>query len=671
MPETGMSAASRGQSPRSRGRRDGDERTPLLGESRDFGAVESRPAPINVSRQGYGSDLEDLDCNESDLLLARSVSSTPSGLAPEALESAMLRNRSRSGGSRCRPSWVHEHGERQTLEPATAEEAEADYGSEGPFTSRRHDAEAGTVATAKPQDTQREFLIDTDNRRFWAVFVGAMTTFFIACFDGTIMASSHPVITSYFRSSNSASWLSTAFLLTNTAFQPMVGRLSDSVGRKSPYLVTVAIFAVATLWGALARSMTSFIIARALCGLGAGGTIALGNIIISDLVPIERRGAYQSYINIVYGIGAAAGAALGGLMADRLGWRWEFGIQVPPLVLMLFVTAWVIPADLGLYEKRETLMEAVKAFDFAGSLLLTTSITFLILGLNLGGNVLPWSHPFIVASLIASGVCFPVCLWVESRAKRPILPLELLHSSPRANIIFSNFLASFLMNAILFNAPLFFQAVLLTSATESGLYLVVPTAMASACGTLTGFLITWTRRLKWPLTLGTSLNVLGTAALASIQRGWPTPSYLLFLIPSSMGQGFQFPGTFVALLASSTQREQAVVTSTLMLWRALGSVLGVAASSLVLQNALVRYLSLYVVADGVDGRDEAWKRALIARVRESVEAVARLADEGVREQVVLSYQAAVRVTFLCCVAVAVLSAALIAPIRLPRLGDRK
>ncbi|RYP05689.1 hypothetical protein DL765_009761 [Monosporascus sp. GIB2] len=543
-----------------------------------------------------------------------------------------------------------------------------------PVNISRHDAEAGTVATAKSQNTQREFLIDTDNRRFWTVFVGIMATYFMGCFDATIMASSHPVITSYFRSSNRASWLSTAFLLTNTAFQPMVGRLSDSVGRKTPYLVTVTIFAVATLWCALARSMTSFIMARALCGLGAGGTIALGNIIISDLVPIERRGTYQSYMNIAYGIATASGAALGGLMADRLGWRWEFGIQVPPLILAFFVTAWVIPADLGLYEKRETLTEAVKAFDFAGSLLLTTSITFLISGLNMGGNVLPWSHPFIIASLVAAGVCFPVCLWVESRAKRPMLPLELLHSSPRANIIFANFLAAFLMNAILFNAPIFFQAVLLTSATESGLYLVVPTVMASTCGALTGFLITWTRRLKWPLTLGTSLIVLGTAALSSMQRGWPTPLYILFLLPfpaSSMGQGFQFPGTFVALLASSTQREQAVVTSTLMLWRALGNVLGVAASSLVLQNALFRYLSLNVIADGVDGRDEAWKHALIARVRESVEAVARLADESVREQVVLSYQAAVRVTFLCCVVVAVVSATLIAPIRLPRLGDRK
>jgi hypothetical protein len=62
------------------------------------------------------------------------------------------------------------------------------------------------------------------------------------------------------------------------------------------------------------------------------------------------------------------------------------------------------------------------------------------------------SHPFIIASLVTFGVCFPTCLYVESRAERPIMPLVLLHSAPRANIIFSNALASFLLNAILFNA---------------------------------------------------------------------------------------------------------------------------------------------------------------------------------------------------------------------------
>jgi hypothetical protein len=61
-----------------------------------------------------------------------------------------------------------------------------------------------------------------------------------------------------------------------------------------------------------------------------------------------------------------------------------------------------------------------------------------------------------------------------------------------------------------------------------------------------------------------------------------------------------FPATFMAVLAVSEQAEQAVVTSTLILWRSLGTVLGVASSSLVLQNALLYYLNEKVVGPDKD-----------------------------------------------------------------------
>ncbi|KAI5867017.1 major facilitator superfamily domain-containing protein [Durotheca rogersii] len=638
-------------------------------------------APIAIRRgdgdeydDGYSSDA-DLDPNESDMLVARSFTSGASGLAPESFQSAMLRGRRRSRSTMRQPSLGVRSIASVSPRPITREGRQhPDTSSSSTLASDGEhpidvDVDVDLEVNGENGAKVPSFLIETDNRQFWIVFLSIMLTHFIACFDGTIMASSHPVITSYFRSSNSASWLSTAFLLTSTAFQPIVGRLSDTLGRKVPYLVTIVIFSLATLWCALANSMTSFILARAACGLGAGGTMGLGNIIVSDLVPIERRGAYQSYINIVYGLAAAAGAALGGLMADTLGWRWEFGVQVPPLILCFFIASLCIPGDLGKHDKHRSFVQAMKGFDFGGSALLTTSTAFLILGLNLGGNVLSWSHPFVIGALVTFAVCFPLFLYVESRHERPIMPLALLHNAPRANLIFSNFIASFLLNAILFNTPLFFQAVLLTSATKSGLYLVVPTMAASATGTLTGFLISRTRRLKWPLTLGATGYLVGTGVLAgALRRGTgPTWVYLACLAPASVGQGFQFPGTFMAVLAVSAHREQAVVTSTLVLWRALGSVLGVSGSSLVLQNALLRYLERLVV----DAPDPAAKARLIARVRQSVEAVAALPPASpLRAQVVASYEAAIRLTFLCCVAFAAVNVLLVLPIRLPRLGSR-
>lgn len=117
--------------------------------------------------------------------------------------------------------------------------------------------------------------------------------------------------------------------------------------------------------------------------LRESGTLVMGSIITSDLVPIEIRGTYQSYINIIYGAGSALGAATGGAIADLLGWRWEFGFQIPFLSLCLLLAIFVVPRDLGLQEgvKHESFSEAFMKFDYRGSILLTTSVTTLILGL--------------------------------------------------------------------------------------------------------------------------------------------------------------------------------------------------------------------------------------------------------------------------------------------------
>jgi len=73
-------------------------------------------------------------------------------------------------------------------------------------------------------------------------------------------------------------------------------------------------------------------------------------------------------------------------MADTLGWRWEFGIQLFPMALCLVTAYFSMPADLGLQsgKKKESLVQALRGFDTKGSITLTTSVTFLILGLVSG-----------------------------------------------------------------------------------------------------------------------------------------------------------------------------------------------------------------------------------------------------------------------------------------------
>ncbi|KAF7545119.1 hypothetical protein G7Z17_g9419 [Cylindrodendrum hubeiense] len=630
-----------------------------LSEPSNLAGPVSVPVPTH-RRRARGNDDGDAEIDAAEFeAVSRSLTTGGLFLQPESFENSMLR------------APVFNPNPRRDEEDAFDDDEEDEDSSldddcgpdeESPLLHRsrapskaRSEASAATIVGTP-------YLNNTSVTRFWFIFSQILMAYFISVFDGTIMASSHPVITSYFHASNSASWLSTAFLLTSTAFQPLLGRLSDSIGRKPLFVGCLGIFALATSWCGLAGSIESFILARAACGLGAGGIMTLGSIIISDLVPIEDRGTYQSLMNANYGVGSALGAATGGAMADYFGWRWEFGVQVPPLLLCMVISAVAIPDGLGIQGERKSVWQALREFDAKGSLLLTTSITFGILGLNLGGNVLPWSHPFVIASLVIFAVVFPLFIWVESWVHKPIMPLHLIRHSPRANLIFSNFIASLLGNSILFNIPLYFQAVLLTSATASGLRLVIPTIASSLTGTSVGFLVTYTRHLKWPVLTGSIFLLIGTIGLACLHRDLPQHMYLLILLPSSIGQGFQFPGTFMAILAASPQNEQAVVTSTLMLWRSLGQVLGIASSSLVLQNALLHYLNKFVQGDE---RDE-----IIRRVRSSVEEVLKL-EPPYQEQVVISYEAALRLTYITCIVFAFISVFLVLPIRLPRLGIRK
>ncbi|TVY52834.1 Vacuolar basic amino acid transporter 2 [Lachnellula cervina] len=242
------------------------------------------------------------------------------------------------------------------------------------------------------------------------------------------------------------------------------------------------------------------------------------------------------------------------------------------------------------------------------------------------------------------------------------MPLKLLIRNPRAGLIISNSIAAIIANAVTFNIPLYFQAVLLESATSSGLRLIVPSIAASTIGTATGFLITWTKDLKAPLVAGALLVLVGTVALSLMQRGMPGWAYLLFLVPQSMGQGFTFPATFMSVLAVSEQGEQAVVTSTLILWRSMGMVLGVATSSLVLQNALFHYLRIFVTGPDRD--------RVIEEVRKSVKAIPTL-DPVYREQVIDSYAASLRATLIMAAVLSVVTVFLTLPLRLPKLGQRK
>ena len=411
------------------------------------------------------------------------------------------------------------------------------------------------------------------------------------------MASIHPVVTSYFSASNAAAWLSTTFLITSIAFLPLFAPLSDILGRRIVWTVASTIFAVALVWCASAPSIGSLIAARTLCGIGAGGVYSMGSIILNDLVPIQKRAPFQSCIILALGLGQASGAALGGLLCDTIGWRGAFWVQIPGFVVCGVVAHMVVPKSLGPQlgkHSKGKFKVLIKTFDAAGMFTLALSVTCLILYLNLGGVVLPWSHPAMIISLIASIVGGGLFLCIETKVQYPVMPTRLLLGAPHANIFYANFFGSIIIAAIIFNAPLFFEAVKRESPTVAGLRLLAPFVALSVSGFLSCMTMSFINRIRPLMLFGAILMLMGTISVAFMSRALSSWISLVLLVPSFLGQGFLFPATYLCLLQTSPDAEHAIVTSTLILWRRLGSVMGVAISTLVVQYRLSHYLDAYV-----------------------------------------------------------------------------
>lgn len=119
-------------------------------------------------------------------------------------------------------------------------------------------------------------------RGFLWIQVAIMSNVFLYGFDGTITAATYAVISSEFDAANTASWLTTSYLITSTAFQPLYGRVSDIFGRRVCFFISTVTFALGCLGCAVADDILFLNCMRALTGFGGGGLMTMGMCSLRD-----------------------------------------------------------------------------------------------------------------------------------------------------------------------------------------------------------------------------------------------------------------------------------------------------------------------------------------------------------------------------------------------------
>lgn len=129
------------------------------------------------------------------------------------------------------------------------------------------------------------------------------------------------------------SWLASAYLIANAALQPLSGRLTDIYGRKAGLIFSNVFFAAGNLICGLARHQWVMILGRVVAGMGGGGLNTISSFVASDLVPLRKRGIYQGFGNICWGLGSGLGGVFGGWVHDRWGWRVAFLCQIPLILV--------------------------------------------------------------------------------------------------------------------------------------------------------------------------------------------------------------------------------------------------------------------------------------------------------------------------------------------------
>ncbi|KAH7130146.1 major facilitator superfamily domain-containing protein [Dendryphion nanum] len=415
---------------------------------------------------------------------------------------------------------------------------------------------------------------------------------FISNADGSLLLATHPVIASEFNALDDSSWLLTSFALASAAVMPLYGKLSDIYGRKMLLLVAYVLFALGLVLVGVGTSMTHLIIGRVISGAGASGMSTLVSILITDLVPLREVATWRAYINVVATTGRSIGGPLGGWLADTVGWRWSFLMQVPFTIVAIILIAVIIPSEKP-NDKDEGASTQSKfaRIDFTGAVLMTLSILAFLFPLEIGGVKLPWSSPYILG-LFGSGLAL-IALFIASQAyvaKEPILPLELLRNRDvLASMIVMTFLSSAQLG-LMFAVPLYFKITTRASNTVAGAHLVPAVAGNAIGGILSGVFIKRTGRYRVLALLAT---LIGSGAyLLLILRWHGHTNWLesLYILPGGLGMGIAQSALFIGLQAAIDPSHMAVATSSLYLASSIGMVAGMAGTSAVLQEMLRRGL---------------------------------------------------------------------------------
>jgi EmrB/QacA subfamily drug resistance transporter len=427
------------------------------------------------------------------------------------------------------------------------------------------------VSTAEAASAPQESGISKEK---WPILILLAAAQFLVVLDASITNVALPSIgIALHVSQDQLAWVVNAYVLTFGGFLLLGGRMADLLGRRRIFVAGLALFAVASLTAGLAQDETMLIVSRAVQGLGAAllSPAAL-SIVTATFAEGKERNTALGVWGAVAGGGGAVGVLLGGVLTEYLSWRWVFLVNVPIVMLVIFL----VPRTL-----RESKSEKeIKNYDVPGAISITAGLSLLVYAL-VNANSAGWGSTETIVLALAAVVLIVGFFFIESRASDPLVPFDIFSSRTRNGSYVVGLLLAASLFSMFFFVSLYMQQVLGWDALKAGLA-YLPLALTIMAGAILGSTLANRIGFKPVLAAGMVITALGLLWWTQISvDGTFLNDVLGPSVLAALGLGLSFPGATVGGTAGVRDDEAGLASGLINSAQQIGGALGLAILSAV------------------------------------------------------------------------------------------
>ncbi|EGW35142.1 multidrug-resistance transporte [Spathaspora passalidarum NRRL Y-27907] len=393
-------------------------------------------------------------------------------------------------------------------------------------------------------------------------FISLFLCLFIFALDQTIVVTILTTVGNKFNDFSNVAWLSSGFLLTMAVFIQPFGKLSIIFGRRWTMVAAVVIFEAGSLMCALANNMNVLIGGRVLAGIGGSGIQGLAFVIITEIVPINKRPVGMAIVAVTFAVSSVLGPLIGGAFTSHVSWRWAFYINLPigGIAMAFFLYSFRPPTPKGNYIKQ------LKEYDYLGTFLLISGSVLFLLALTFGASDFSWDSGAVISCFILGPVLLILfCIWNFRFSKNQIIPTDV--------VIVPQIIASVLALAGIFSAfiaaliylSVYFQVVKDHSAMGAGLHLLPCIIAVVLCSIFSGVMIQKFRYVKVFNVVSGVVGVIGTGILALLKVDSSFGTQVGLLIPLGIATGLQMQPSIMSAQIKAPKTPGGLIMTTIFI----------------------------------------------------------------------------------------------------------